>query len=1443
MNTAAAGGAAPASRWWLDPALVRLAFGSQAAPRAAPGAGTMAPHLAFLPADALELDLDDPQQREFGDYELREVIGQGGMGVVYRAHQTSLDREVALKLLSAGPWASAEFIAGFRREAQNAALLQHPNIVAVHAMGEHEGLIYYAMELVRGQSLAQRLERGPLPAREAAALLRTAAEAVDYAHRLGVLHLDLKPGNVLLDPCGVPKVADFGLARRLGQALSLENEQISGTPSYMAPEQAQIRSARLSPATDVWGLGAVLYELLTGVPPFIGTTPQDTLHLVLAGEVRRLGRHARVPRDLEAICLKCLNKPQQERYASARELADDLGRFLENRSVRARALNAFQRAVRWARREPKFAIASGLAVLALVAGLVATTQQWQRAEDNAETARQQTWRTRGDAAWRLVDEGRTVDALPLLIDNLREREVHGDSSGAALERLRLGTLQRGGAQLIDAIATGAVGRAVDIDRKGERVAVADLDEQLRLYAVADGRLLWRSSTRQATYMRAVGMPLTRVDFSRDGRYLITATMEPPKFIRPHGRNNVLVDAADGRVVVPPRERFPDFLDATYSADGRYALLRGKGGEIRFFKVDGWRPLTPKRSVPSLAGSWRIGDGGRYLARSLNHRIELLDTRSLESRYAHQFDPARGINAWAAQPGGRLLALGHADGAVRLLDSADSTMRELKPAPFDPIGALSFSDDGRWLLAGSGGRVFAWDVASGSGGVLPGRPIDATRIQADAATGTVFAFNWADALLWQVPASADDAGDFGRRVGGARVQVSQFAFGNGLPRNAAAYAPAANLAADIERNGELRLWRWRDSRPLRARASAHNVDELHFDGRHVVVVDGRRVRVVEVDGERKVSPDLVHPQPVSLATFAPDGRTLVTVSGRELRVFDWRAGRLRFAPIALADSPVRVAIGPDSQVLLATTGGYRDRGYREFASTFDLRTGAALARGVALHGPLNGLRFSPDGQSLVHWRYGEAEIRAAASLRRHGQPLRFGADIMATRSATAGLGLDAATLARETPIVDAAISKDGTRLTLIVSGYEPVKPRLVQADIRSGRTQVSRVLSPGYFSRLWPRADGYDFAAWDAAGTARWVDSSGSIRAMPQVRGEPQFAQAVSRDGRWFAVASTGGVLLADRDSGEWATTALDAQWPQLDAIAQLAFTPDGSRLLARSQTGRLTWWPLSPEAKPVAQLARRAAHLRPAPDAGAEPIAPALPTRERTALRATDPGGPRAAVGSPAASGPLAAGSATPGFAFVELQPAINRPVDAAGLLDASEVGMLPPVPLGIQRFLGVDFDIRGVVALRMREAPQPPPGLPVASPAVGPPQPRFAAVHLLLGACCPLPGHREAPYAYLALRYTDGSHARIPILLRHHLWWSSEDVGDAIPARIAWATTTPWGYPQRLYAARLANPHPERDVASLAFEASETFASGPLIFAATAEIGSAAAVTAAPAP
>lgn len=305
-----------------------------------------------------------------GDYELLEEVARGGMGVVFRARQVSLGREVAVKVLRDAWLATPVQVKRFRAEAASAAKLKHPNIVAVHEVGEEGGQHYFAMDFLKGANLAEATREGPLPPRHAAELVRKVAEAVQHAHQEGVLHRDLKPSNVLLDGQGEPHVTDFGLARPMDEESSLTlTGQVLGTPGYMAPEQTKGGGA-VGPAADVYGLGALLFHLLTGRAPFVGASAAETLAQVLQAEPlspRLLNPAA--PVDLAAVCAKCLEKEPARRYPSAQALADELGRFLRDQPILARPVGPVKKLWRWCRRKPALAgtLASALLLLIVVA--------------------------------------------------------------------------------------------------------------------------------------------------------------------------------------------------------------------------------------------------------------------------------------------------------------------------------------------------------------------------------------------------------------------------------------------------------------------------------------------------------------------------------------------------------------------------------------------------------------------------------------------------------------------------------------------------------------------------------------------------------------------------------------------------------------------------------------------------------------------------------------------------------------------------------------------------------------------------------------------------------------------------------------------------------------------------------------------------------------------
>jgi tetratricopeptide (TPR) repeat protein len=342
--------------------------------------------------------------RYFGDYELRRELGHGGMGVVYEARQISLNRPVALKMLRAGAFATDDDLRRFQNEAEAVALLDHPHIVPIHEVGAHDGQRYFSMKRIEGQSLDRCLADYPSDPRAAARLVVEAADAVQHAHARGILHRDLKPGNILVDAQGHAHVTDFGLAKKVeaGDAEHTQSGAIVGTPAYMSPEQATGRRGAVTTASDVYGLGAVLYALLTGQAPFRGDSLVDTLQRVReqAPEPPRT-INARVPRDLETICLKCLDKDPRRRYTSAQALGDDLRNWLENRPIAARRVGAVERAWLWAKRRPAVA-ALGVAVVCSLAGTTFFAVAWGRQQ--AELAQRETQAARTERALRTEAE-------------------------------------------------------------------------------------------------------------------------------------------------------------------------------------------------------------------------------------------------------------------------------------------------------------------------------------------------------------------------------------------------------------------------------------------------------------------------------------------------------------------------------------------------------------------------------------------------------------------------------------------------------------------------------------------------------------------------------------------------------------------------------------------------------------------------------------------------------------------------------------------------------------------------------------------------------------------------------------------------------------------------------------------------------------------------------
>ncbi len=375
-------------------------------------------------ADESLAGIDDPGNlvgvlMDFGDYELLEEIGRGGQGVVYRARQKSLNRTVALKVIGLGQWSTQAHLKRFRREAESAANLDHPCIVPIYEVGEREGSCYFSMKFIDGGQLDEVAKRAPISTRNAAELIAKLARTVHYAHEHGILHRDIKPGNILLDAKGEPHLTDFGLARLLETKSTVTHTMdVLGTPSYMAPEQTSGHNEQLTSATDVYGLGAVLYQLLTGHPPFAGGTTYETVRLVLETEPRQPRLcNPKVDSDLETICLKCLEKEPAKRYASAESLAEDIERFLRNEPIRSRRSSRFEHAWRWCKRKPLVASLIAALILVVAIGLAGALWELHRVQaervlvkranlSEQETARLEAEQTNHPAAYDAYLRGR-----------------------------------------------------------------------------------------------------------------------------------------------------------------------------------------------------------------------------------------------------------------------------------------------------------------------------------------------------------------------------------------------------------------------------------------------------------------------------------------------------------------------------------------------------------------------------------------------------------------------------------------------------------------------------------------------------------------------------------------------------------------------------------------------------------------------------------------------------------------------------------------------------------------------------------------------------------------------------------------------------------------------------------------------------------------------------
>jgi WD40 repeat protein/serine/threonine protein kinase len=1138
-------------------------------------------------------------------FEVLGELGRGGMGVVYKARD-AFKRIVALKMIRAGIHAGEEEQQRFRSEAEASARLQHPNIVQVFAWGEHGGQAYFSLEYCPGGSLEKRLRDCVLAPTEASQLVEALARAMQHAHEQGVIHRDLKPANVLLASRGrespaeeeagnscprlaEAKITDFGLAKKLDdESGQTKSGAILGTPSYMAPEQASGKTKELSPACDVYALGAILYECLTGQPPFRAATVMDTLIQVIHDEPLPPGRLAsQTPRDLETICLKCLHKEPGKRYASAQALADDLGRFSRGEPIVARPTPLWERGVKWARRRP--AIAALLAALVVGFGLV--TWQWQVARSERDRA---DWeREKAEEAEKA--EKRRADSEEKAHRETEQARRDEQERSASLQ-IEHGLSLCGRDELPGGLLWLAKGlRSFPEDSKELRAsgravfagwsqtfpplrAILPRDGELAGFSPDGRKFVLRSEKEVRLWDLTTGEPATAI-MSHDSKVTETTLSADGKVLRTRTDNELRWwDAATGRPLGEAVRSSAKLQTVAFSPDGRHVWTR-----LEKKGIERWEAVTGKHlgvlNPPPDAGYITItfSPDGRRVVTAGTGGARLWDAATGEP-IGEPLVKARYVAAFAFNRDGRLLATA-SQKEVRLWDVVNGKPRG--PALMHPASVhhVLFHPDGEVLVALSGDlfpngtSLHAWSIESGQmlGQTLPhksGAGFTLLKYQFSPDQRIFGTFDGKEARLWRTAT----AGLIGRPMPHPDVVGLEF-------------SPDGRLVLSVARDGTTRLWKAETAealgQPFRVEGTWQRTD-FTPDSQAVMVASDREVRLWSATTGAPLCPILPQLSKVKKTTLCRDGKALLVESEQEVRLWDLTGGRpigepmwhpgvagintvsidpgdgravvSRSAPAAVLAS---VAQSPDGRTVLTRSG--------DAARLWSLGTGRPLGQLLWHQDRVKDAVFSPDGQTvIVRDEAGAVRFLAAgpseassqlAWLQEGAKRASFSTDgrqvLISGEDGTARL-LDATTgvqvgepFRHPAGIETAVFASDGKSLVTTWENSAQLWDSATGKAIGPPLWHPERV----WFAQLTP--DGKTLVTRSGLEMRLWDAATGRLIAEPPL----QLAGKVPRRDRFSALLDL---------------PVLNP--PQLSRVFALAFSPDGKTLLTGSVDDQAQLW-------------------------------------------------------------------------------------------------------------------------------------------------------------------------------------------------------------------------------------------------------------------------------